>query len=154
MLNKKGILITASAFWFSNGYCQQTGKENSIPEDQIYQVVEHMPEFPGGFSGLEKYVKDNTQYPQEAFSQKIEGTVFVQFVIDTNGKATQVKVMNTKSNPILQNEAVRVVSTMPSWKPGTQSGKKVNVYFTVPVPFHVDGKYRIDYPKQDELKMK
>lgn len=95
-------------------------------------MVEIMPEFPGGWDALAKYVKDNLRYPK---SHTDGGRVIVQFVVDHDGTVTDATVMRSVS-PELDAEALRVVRSMPRWKPGMQDGKAVAVKFTMPFLFN------------------
>ena len=112
-------------------FSQDSVKQDSCPE---FVVVEIMPEFPGGTEALLKYISDNIQYPQYAKEHNIEGKVFVNFVIDTTGKVIRVKVVKGV-DPSLDAEAVRVIESLPLWKPGMQKGKPVMVLFTIPINF-------------------
>ena len=100
-----------------------------------YYVIEEKPEFPGGGVGaLLKWIAKNTLYPQAAQDNRIKGKVIVQFIIDVDGSVTEVQLMN-KVNPLLDAEALRVVKSMPKWKPGKQKGKPVRVIFQIPINF-------------------
>ena len=101
---------------------------------QIYTVVEVMPEFPGGTKALHKYMADNIKYPEEALKKGISGTVYVSFIIFDNGEVDKVSILRGVGYG-LDEEALRVVKTMPKWKPGTQDGKAVNVAFNLPINF-------------------
>ncbi|MBR5957533.1 MAG: energy transducer TonB [Salinivirgaceae bacterium] len=111
-------------------------------QEQVFFIVEHMPEFPGGDVEMRKFIAENTKYPEEAKAKGLSGKVFVQFVINKEGDVVNAKIARGV-DPILDNEAIRVVLSMPKWKPGEQSkridGEKVwvpkNVSFTVPVNF-------------------
>ena len=108
--------------------------------DQIFTIVEVMPEFvDGGMQGCLKFLMDNTKYPEQAKRDKISGKVSVKFVIEKDGSITDAKVVRT-DNPVFNEEALRVVNSMPKWKPGKQRGKEVRVSYTVPVIFSLDGK--------------
>lgn len=93
-----------------------------------------LPEFPGGVVALEKYLEDNLKYPQNAKKSGIEGTLYVMFVVDKEGKITNPKVFRGLSEQ-LDAEAIRVITAMPQWKPGTKNGENVNVEYTIPVSF-------------------
>ena len=97
-----------------------------------------MPEFPGGEEALRKYIADNVKFPDEAKANGQEGKVFVQFIIDKNGDAKDVEIVNGTGIDCLDNEAIRVVKSMPQWKPGRQRGQNVNVSFTVPINFQLN----------------
>lgn len=104
----------------------------------IFEVVEVMPEFPnGGMSALMKYLGENIKYPAEAKEKKIQGRVTVQFVVNQDGSISDTKILRGAS-PLLDAEALRVVSAMPKWKPGTQRGEVVRVKYTIPVMFNLD----------------
>lgn len=110
----------------------------SSEDDEIFQVVEEQPEFPGGMSELMKYLQKEIKYPKEAQEQGIQGRVIVQFVVNKDGSITEAKVMKAV-HPLLDAEALRVMGTMPNWKPGKQRGKEVRVRFTLPITFHLSG---------------
>jgi periplasmic protein TonB len=97
--------------------------------------VEIMPEFPGGEHALAKYLGNNIRYPHVAQENEIQGTVFIQFVVNRDGTISQVKTVGAAKGGGLEEEAIRVVSKMPKWKPGKQNGQYVAVYFNLPVRF-------------------
>ena len=98
-------------------------------DDKVYDIVEQQPEFPGGTSGMAKWLGDNIKYPAEAAKQGIEGRVIVQFVVGSDGTVSDVKLMRAV-NPLLDQEALRVINAMPKWTPGKQDGKPVAVKYT------------------------
>ena len=103
-------------------------------DDEFFMVVENMPEFPGGDLGLMKYIQKNVKYPPIAKEYNITGKVYVQFIVDKSGTVTNVKgVRGVDKN--LDAEAVRVVKSLPKYKPGKQRGKPVRVMFTIPINF-------------------
>lgn len=107
------------------------------PDNPIFEVVEHMPEFTGGgMPALMEYLGKNIKYPEAAMKKGIQGRGIVQFVVEKDGSITNVKILRGV-DPELDKEAVRVVSAMPKWKPGTQRGEAVRVRFTVPVMFRL-----------------
>lgn len=112
--------------------------EEEEPEEQtIFEVVEEMPEFPnGGQAGLMQYLAKNIKYPTIAQENGTQGRVVCQFVVNRDGSIVDVKVLRGV-DPYLDKEAVRVISTMPKWKPGKQRGKPVRVKYTVPVMFRL-----------------
>jgi TonB family protein len=112
-------------------------EEEEYDEEQIFIIVETMPEFPGGNSALMKFLAENTQYPVNAQEKGIQGRVICTFVVEKNGKPSNIQVVRTSGDPSLDKEAVRVISTMPKWKPGTQRGKPVRVTYTLPVSFRL-----------------
>lgn len=122
-------------------YVQQIPAQVPDGDDKVYQVCENAPAFPGGTYAMYKYLADNIKYPADAKAAGKEGRVFVQFVVRKDGSVSDVSVVRSVGNASLDNEAVRVVSSMPKWSPGTQGGKPVNVQYTLPVIFKLsDGK--------------
>ncbi len=119
---------------------QNAGTSTSeAASDEVFVVVEHNPEFHGGMEGLYQYLATNIHYPDEAKAKKIEGKVFVSFVIERDGSVTGVKTIRSP-HPSLTEEAERVVKAMPKWKPGKQRGKKVRVQYTLPINFQLNDK--------------
>lgn len=103
-------------------------------EQEIFQVVENDPEFPGGVEAMYKYLAQNIKYPQLARENNITGRVYVTFVVEKDGSVTGVRVMRDIGGGC-GAEAVRVVKSMPKWKPGKQRGKAVRVQYNLPVNF-------------------
>ena len=112
--------------------------EEEEPEEQtIFEVVEQMPEFPnGGMAGLMQYLSKNIKYPTIVQENGTQGRVTVQFVVNRDGSIVDAKVLRGV-DPYLDKEAIRVISSMPKWKPGMQRGKAVRVKYTVPVMFRL-----------------
>ncbi len=106
-------------------------------DEDVFEVVENMPEFPdGGMPGLMKYLSTNIRYPEAAHKAGTQGRVTVQFVVGKDGSIGNVGILRGV-DPNLDAEAIRVISSMPKWKPGTQKGEPVNVKYTVPVMFRL-----------------
>jgi len=105
--------------------------------ETIFDVVEEMPEYIGGIEKLYKYLSENINYPEQAKDFSIQGKVFVQFVVWKDGSIKDVKVVKGPHR-LLNEEALRVITKMPSWKPGKQRGKNVNARFTLPIKFKID----------------
>lgn len=111
--------------------------KTAATEADVYEVVENMPEFPnGGMTALMKYLSDNIRYPEAAHKAGIQGRVTVQFVVGKDGSIGNVSILRGV-NADLDAEAIRVISSMPKWKPGTQKGEPVKVKYTVPVMFRL-----------------
>lgn len=106
--------------------------------DPVFQVVEKMPEFPGGQQAMFKYLAENVKYPKVAQEKGIQGRVICQFIVGKEGKVRDVKVIRSV-DPELDAEAIRVIRVMPVWTPGEQRGKKVSVQFVLPISFKLDG---------------
>jgi len=109
-------------------------EEEEVEEQQIFQVVEEMPEFPGGMGECMKFLSKNIKYPTISQENGVQGRVIVQFVVNSDGTIVDPVVVRGV-DPYLDKEALRVIKTMPKWKPGKQRGKAVRVKFTVPVMF-------------------
>ena len=106
-------------------------------EEEIFVVVESMPEFPGGQQEMMKFIAENIKYPVIAQENGIQGRVICQFVIEKNGSVTDIQVVRSSGDASLDKEAERVIKTMPKWKPGKQRGKPVRVKYTIPVSFRL-----------------
>jgi len=113
-------------------------EQNSQNED-IFTVVEKMPVYPGGDDARIKFMVENIKYPAKARENGIQGTVYISFVVETDGKITNVKTIRGIGSGC-DEEAERVISMMPSWKPGIQRGQPVRVQFNMPVKFSLDKK--------------
>lgn len=103
-------------------------------EEEVFVVVEEMPEFPGGTNALRKFLAESVKYPVVAQENGIQGKVYVNFVVNKDGSVSGAKVARGV-DPSLDTEALRVVSSMPKWKPGKQRGVPVRVSYTVPISF-------------------
>ena len=112
-------------------------KPQPVNSNRVYDVVEQMPSFPGGISGLMTYLNQNIRYPAEAQEICVQGRVVVSFVVEKDGHISDVTVVRSVE-PSLDKEAVRVVRNMPRWTPGKQGGEPVRVRFTVPVSFRLN----------------
>ena len=107
-------------------------------ENKIFEVVEQMPAFPGGDAELMKYLSSHINYPPMAMENNIQGRVIVQFVVTKTGKVGEVRVVRGVDRD-LDNEAVRVVKSLPDFIPGKMNGQAVNVWYTLPVTFKLQG---------------
>jgi TonB family protein len=115
---------------------EETGQNDSVPEKEVFYIVEEMPTFNGGDPAVEfrKFIGRNLQYPPVAAEKGIEGRVIVQFAVNENGKVENAKVVRSV-DPALDQEAIRVIESSPAWDPGKQRGKAVAVLFTFPINF-------------------
>jgi protein TonB len=104
--------------------------------EEIFTFVEEYPEFLGGEKALYEYIKNNVNYSELAIKTNIEGTVYVEFVVEKDGSISDVKVLRGIGGGC-DEEAVRVVKSMPKWKPGKQRGQPVRVYYTLPIDFKI-----------------
>lgn len=112
-------------------------EEEEEEESQVFVIVEKMPEFPGGQVALRRYIAENMNYPVVAQENDIQGTVYLRFVVLKDGRVGEVQVQRGV-DPLLDDEAVRVIKTLPKFTPGRQGGKRVNVWFSVPVRFKLN----------------
>jgi protein TonB len=117
---------------------QEAKKEENVVEMEIFTVVEAMPSFPGGDAARMKFLQDNIKYPQMARESGIQGTVYVTFVVEPNGSVSDVRVLRGIGGGC-DEEAVRVIQSMPRWEPGKQRGKPVRVQFNMPIKFTLQG---------------
>lgn len=109
-------------------------KVTTAMTDGAYQVVDVMPEFPGGDKALLKYISDSTRYPKEAKGKAIQGKVITRFMVKADGSVSDVSVLKGV-NPLLDNESIRVVKTLPKFTPGILKGTKVPVWYMIPITF-------------------
>ena len=107
----------------------------SQEEEMVFVTVEEQPEFPGGVQALLNYLSQNIQYPDESRANGSQGRVFVRFVVDDDGSVGGCEVIRSSGDILLDKEAVRVVESMPAWKPGSISGIPVRVYYVLPISF-------------------
>lgn len=112
-------------------------KPQPVNSTRVYDVVEQMPSFPGGISGLRTYLNQNIRYPAEAQENCVQGRVVVSFVVEKDGHISDVTVLRSV-DPSLDKEAIRVVRNMPRWTPGKQGGEPVRVRYNVPVSFRLN----------------
>lgn len=105
----------------------------------IFTVVEDMPKFPGGKEAMYKYFGENITYPAEARKEGIQGTVYITFVIEVDGRVSKPRLLRGVHED-LDKEAMRVIKEMPKWKPGKQKGKAVRVQYNLPIKFTLDEK--------------
>ena len=130
---KKMILLSMMAvLCLMTANAQKTVVSQS--NQNVYDQVEQMPEFPGGMPAMIEFLQTNIKYPKDAIKQDVGGKVMVMFVVETDGSISNVRVAR-KVFPSLDKEAVRVVKAMPKWKPGKEKGRPVRVNFTLPVVF-------------------
>ena len=106
-------------------------------EDLVYTFVEQQAEFPGGEKALIEYLAKNLKYPAEAQKNKIEGVVFLSFIVGKDGELREPKILKSPS-PDLDTEVFRLIKNMPNWKPGKQNGQAVNVRYTLPIRFKLE----------------
>ena len=123
--------LAAALLLVSNISCTSNSKEEAL------QVCEQMPEFPGGQQAMSQFLSESVVYPQDAYANGIQGRVICQFVVEKDGRVSDVQVVRSSGDSSLDKEALRVIKSMPNWTPGTQRGKPVRVKYTMPVSFRL-----------------
>ena len=123
--------------WFDPQEYDYVVVEPEPEPDEVFMVVEDQPEFPGGTAALLEYLRKNIKYPAICRENNIQGRVIVTFVVNKDGSIVDIEVAKSV-NPSLDKEAIRVISQMPKWKPGSQRGKPVRVKYSVPVNFRLN----------------
>ena len=145
---KKNNIDSACYFWYQikslgkndadaliNKYC--SADIPRIDSNIVFTVVEEMPGYPGGPNEMMRFMQKTMIYPAEAKKKGISGKTYVKFIIEETGEITHTILLRSSGNEELDNEALRVVSSFPPWKPGKQNGKPVRVYFNLPVNFQL-----------------
>lgn len=127
----KVLILFFSFFYFIAASQNDTQK--------VASIVDEMPEFPGGVKELMLFIQKNINYPQKAKEQGWQGRVYVKFIIKESGIIDSIWTIKSSGYLILDNEAIRVVRSMPKWAPGKQNGKPVPVYFDLPINFSLNG---------------
>lgn len=134
----KQLLLTSALFFLFNGAIAQTRDvEPAEQKEQVFVYVEQMPSFPGGEQALYKYLNDSLRYPAAAKKNGIEGRVYIKFIVTETGGIKNPQSVKP-ADSLLVAEAIRLVSSMPTWKPGKQNGRAVPVYFTLPISFRLE----------------
>ena len=118
----------------SDSKAAEAPREAKVDENGVHQVCEEMPEFPGGMAECMKWLGKNINYPEDCKKEGVQGRVIVQFVVDKDGSIKDPTIARGV-HPSLDKEALRVLSSMPNWKPGKQKGEAVKVRYTIPVMF-------------------
>jgi periplasmic protein TonB len=136
---KHALILFISLFLFSLLKAQTvpptSGKTAiTVDTDSTFAKVEFESEFPGGAAGWRTYLTENLHYPKKAVRKNIQGTVVVQFIVGKDGKVSDVQVIRSV-DPLLDEEAMRLIKNSPNWTPALQSGKKVKSYKKQPIIF-------------------
>ena len=149
---KNGVIEVTTKSAITKSALKDTAKDKlRISPEEIFVVVEDQPQFTGGTKALMQYLRDNIKYPKESHEKKIEGRVIVNFVVNTDGSISDVSVIRG-IDPMLDAEAMRVISEMPNWKPGMQRGEAVRVRFTLPIVYRLRDEEKTEKDPLDELK--
>lgn len=135
----KQIMADIDAYWEKQDSIEKDKRQKIVSQygpDDVRDVAEKMPSFPGGVGALMQYLSSNIQYPKEAENTGVQGRVITIFVVEKDGSISEVKVAKSV-HPALDAEAVRVVSQMPKWIPGKEGENTVRVKYTMPITFRL-----------------
>lgn len=131
-------LFTLSSISYGQAIKRPKSDSEIIKEDEIVSKADKMPRFKGGDKKLQAYLNKNLNYPKLAKENRVEGTIYISFVVTKKGKITDITQLNKKNGWGLDEEAYRVVKSMPKWKPAKQNGKRVNCKLTLPIKFRLN----------------
>lgn len=137
MKTRKNVSLKVALMMLVLLFSFMTSTAQTKKNDMVFDVVEVMPQFPGGQIAMMKYIMENMKYPKQAMKEGIQGRVTVRFIVEKDGSISDVKPI-LSVHPLLNKEAVRVVESMPKWTPGKQNGKPVRVRFNLPVMFKLN----------------
>lgn len=134
MKTRKNVSLKVALMMLVLLFSFMTSTAQTKKNNMVFDVVEVMPQFPGGQIAMMKYIMENMKYPEQAMKEGIQGRVTVRFIVEKDGSISNVRPI-LSVHPLLNKEAVRVVESMPKWTPGKQNGKPVRVRFNLPVMF-------------------
>lgn len=134
MKTRKNVTLKVALMMLVLLFSFMTSTAQTKKNNMVFDVVEVMPQFPGGQIAMMKYIMENMKYPEQAMKEGIQGRVTVRFIVEKDGSISDVKPV-LSVHPLLNKEAVRVVESMPKWTPGKHNGKPVRVRFNLPVMF-------------------
>ena len=134
MKTRKNVSLKVTLMMLVLLFSFMTSTAQTKKNDMVFDVVEVMPQFPGGQIAMLQYLMKNIKYPEQAMKEGIQGRVTVRFIVEKDGSISDVKPV-LSVHPLLNKEAVRVVKSMPKWSPGKHNGKPVRVRFNLPVMF-------------------
>lgn len=137
MKTRKNVSLKVALMMFVLLFSFMTSTAQTKKNNMVFDVVEVMPQYPGGQIAMLKYIMENIKYPEQAMKEGIQGRVTVSFIVEKDGSISNVRPV-LSVHPLLNKEAVRVVKSMPKWSPGKQKGKPVRVQFNVPVMFKLN----------------
>ena len=134
MKTRKNVSLKVALMMLVLLFSFMTSTAQTKKNDMVFDVVEVMPQFPGGQIAMLQYLMKNIKYPEQAMKEGIQGRITVRFIVEKDGSISDVKPV-LSVHPLLNKEAVRVVKSMPKWSPGKHNGKPVRVRFNLPVMF-------------------
>lgn len=134
MKTRKNVSLKVTLMMLVLLFSFTTSTAQTKKNNMVFDVVEVMPQFPGGQTAMLQYMMKNIKYPKQAMKEGIQGRVTVSFIVEKDGRVSNVRLLRSVQ-PLLDKEAIRVVKSMPKWSPGKQKGKPVRVRFNLPVMF-------------------
>ena len=134
MKTRKNVSLKVALMMLVLLFSFMTSTAQTKKNNMVYDVVEVMPQFPGGQTAMLKYIMENIKYPKQIMEEGIQGRVTVSFIVEKDGRVSNVRLLRSVQSA-LDKEAVRVVKSMPKWSPGKHNGKPVRVRFNLPVMF-------------------
>ena len=137
MKTRKNVSLKVALMTLVLLFSFMTSTAQTKKSNMVYDVVEVMPQFPGGQIAMLKYIMENIKYPEQAMKEGIQGRVTVRFIVEKDGRVSNVRLLRSVQ-PALDKEAIRVVKSMPKWTPGKHNGKPVRVRFNLPVMFKLN----------------
>lgn len=137
MKTKKNVSLKVALMMLVLLFSFTTSTAQTKKNKMVYDVVEVMPQYPGGQIAMMKYIMENMKYPEQAVKKGIQGRVTVRFIVEKDGSISNVSPIHPV-HPLLDKEAIRVVKSMPKWSPGKQHGKPVRVQLIVPIMFKLN----------------
>ena len=143
---KKINSLCTAPFTFSKAQKKLHDSKN-LDDEKVYQVIEQMPQFPGGDKELLEFISKNIKYPVEAQQNKIQGRVIVRFVVSKTGEVDRVEIVRSLE-PSCDKEAIRVINLLPKFIPGKQNGQNVAVWYTLPITFKLEGSAKSNVYKE------
>ena len=137
MKTRKNVSLKVALMMLVLLFSFMTSTAQTKKNNMVYDVVEVMPQYPGGQIAMLKYIMENIKYPEQAMKEGIQGRVTVSFIVEKDGRVSNVRLLRSVQSA-LDKEAIRVVKSMPKWTPGKQNGKPVRVRFNLPVMFKLN----------------
>lgn len=137
MKTRKNVSLKVALMMLVLLFSFMTSTAQTKKNDMAYDVVEVMPQYPGGQIAMMKYIMENIKYPKQAMKEGIQGRVTVSFIVEKDGRVSNVRLLRSVQSA-LDKEAIRVVKSMPKWTPGKHNGKPVRVRFNLPVMFKLN----------------
>ena len=137
MKTRKNVSLKVALMMLVLFFSFMTSTAQTKKNNMVFDVVEVMPQFPGGQIAMLKYIMENIKYPKQIMEEGIQGRVTVRFIVEKDGRVSNVRLLRSVQSA-LDKEAIRVVKSMPKWTPGKQNGKPVRVRFNLPVMFKLN----------------